>query len=416
MLRLVLGVGALLSPLAKPLLKRRLGKGKEDPARWREKLGEPTLTRPEGQLVWLHGVGVGEVMALRGLIEHLARERPELNFLVTSSARSSGDVFAKNMPANTQHQYLPLDLPAPVAAFLDHWKPDLAVWSDQEVWPRMAVNVARRGIAQAYVAARITERSAKAKMKFGAAYGDLYRLLDLRHAQDAGTAAHLAGLMGDDTAVHVTGSIKAAGAPLVCDPNLLAVFDAIKMERRIWLLASSHPADEAVALAAHRMVCAADPSALLIIAPRDVTRAEVIAKAALEHELSAVLRSSDALPDDANSIFIADTYGELGTWYRAAPIALIGGTFDRIQGHNPWEPAALETAILHGPKVANFAMDFKSLQDADGCLLVPSSNDIAAAILDPKTTDLARGASTARAEMGRGAAQITQDLLALFDA
>lgn len=415
MLRLVLGVGALLSPVAKPLLKHRLAKGKEDPARWREKLGEATLARPDGPLVWLHGVGVGEVMALRGLIEHLAHERPDLNFLVTSSARSSGDVFAQNMPAKTRHQYLPLDLPTPVAAFLDHWKPDLAVWSDQEVWPRMAVAVAGRAIPQAYVAARITGRSAKAKSKFGNAYGDLYRLLDRRHAQDAATATHLTALMGDDTPVQVTGSIKAAGAPLTFDPDVLAAFNAIKNRRRVWLLASSHAADEAMALAAHRIICDTDPSTLLIIAPRVLARANDIADVAKDIGFATTLRSTQSLPDDTTSVYIADTFGELGTWYRTASIALIGGTFDTIEGHNPWEPATLGAAILHGPQFANFALDFKALGDNAGCRLVRSSDEIARAIMDPKTLDLPKAASIAQAKMRSGTVQITQDLLDLLD-
>ena len=129
MLRLVLAAGAVLSPLAGPILRRRLKRGKEDETRWVEKLGQATVTRPDGPLVWMHGVGVGEVMALRGLIDTLLAQRPDLNFLVTSSARSSANVFSHNMPPRTQHQYLPLDFPAPVKAFLDHWQPDLAVWS-----------------------------------------------------------------------------------------------------------------------------------------------------------------------------------------------------------------------------------------------------------------------------------------------
>ncbi|MEL6959967.1 MAG: glycosyltransferase N-terminal domain-containing protein, partial [Pseudomonadota bacterium] len=195
MLRLVLGAGAVLSPLARPLLNRRLKRGKEEPARIEEKLGRPSAERPDGPLVWLHGVGVGEVMALRGLIVALSGARPDLFFLLTSSARSSAQVIDANLPPRTIHQYLPLDLPGPVGAFLDHWRPDLAVWSDQEVWPRLAVSAAQRGIPQAYVAARITDASAAARARFGRAYGDLYRLMDLRLAQDEGTASHLSSLM-----------------------------------------------------------------------------------------------------------------------------------------------------------------------------------------------------------------------------
>jgi len=319
-LRVALMVSGMFGPLARPHLKRRLAKGKEDPNRWREKLGETDAKRPDGPLIWLHGVGVGEVMALRGLIQHLAHERPELHFLVTSSARSSGTVFSHNLPPRTQHQYLPLDLPGPVARFLDFWRPDLAVWSDQEVWPRMAVTLARRGIAQAYVAARITKKSAKTKSGFGDGYGNLYRLLDLRHAQDDRTADAMRRLMGDDSTVHVTGSIKAAGAPLAHDPDVTDAFAKITTLRRTWLVASSHPADEAVALAAHALIRKTDPDALLIVAPRDICRADEIAKSSQSQGMTVAKRSDTLHPNDDIAVYIADTYGELGTWYRAAPI------------------------------------------------------------------------------------------------
>jgi 3-deoxy-D-manno-octulosonic-acid transferase len=415
MLRLVLAVSALAGPLSKLILKHRLRKCKEDPDRWHEKLGEATAKRPDGPLVWLHGVGVGEVMALRGLVTTLARERAELNFLLTSSARSSGQVIAKNLPARTTHQYLPLDLPAPVNSFLNHWRPDVVVWSDQEVWPRMAVQVARRGIPQAYISARITELSALAKKRWGAAFGDLYRLMDLRHAQDVGTAQTLHRLMGDDSTVHVTGTLKAICAPLAFDPDLVSAFQAIMASRRTWLLASSHPADETVALAAHQSICDADPNALLMIVPRDITRADSIAQQAEKLGFKAEKRSNTSLPDASTSVYIADTYGELGTWYRAVDIALIGGTFDATEGHNPWEAVALGTAVLHGPCTGNFAEDFATLTAARGCLPVINAQDIAEAIMKRETMNFKQRASAVKVDMSRGSAQITSDVLLLLD-
>ncbi|WP_281985157.1 3-deoxy-D-manno-octulosonic acid transferase [Thalassorhabdomicrobium marinisediminis] len=415
MLRLVLGAGHALQPLAAPVLRRRLTRGKEDPERWREKLGEATQERPDGPLVWLHGVGVGEAMALRGLIQRMADARPDLRFLVTSTARSSGEVIARNLPPRTQHQYLPLDLPRPVASFLDHWRPDLAVWSDQEVWPRLAVELARRGIPQAYVAARITEASARARARFGQAYGDLYGLMDRLHAQDPGTAAHLRALVGKRAEVRVSGSLKAAAAPLAVAPEAQAAFEAALAGRRCWVLASSHPADEPLALAAQQAVRAADPEALLVIAPRDVARGGAIAQAAQAAGFATGLRSADALPDAGTAVYVADTFGELGLWYRSCPVALIGGTFDAVEGHNPWEAVSLGAAVLHGPRVANFAMDFMMLQEASGARLVQSADQIAAAVLSPDTADMRAAATAVQADMARGVAAITQDLLALLD-
>ena len=411
MLRLVLGAGAVLSPLAQPLLKRRLKRGKEDPARWREKLGEATAKRPDGLLVWIHGVGVGEVMALRGLIERLSLERADLNFLVTSSARSSGDVFARNLPPRTQHQYLPLDLPAPVTRFLDHWRPDLAVWSDQEVWPRLAVTSARRAIPQAYVAARITDASAKARARFGSAYGDLYRLLDTRHAQDPGTAAHLSALMGDDTPVAVTGSIKASGAPLADNPALRA---KLPDDRAIWLVASAHPTDMEVAVASHAALSKAGEDQLLIIAPRRMETVTALEQICDKHGMTHTKRSGGNWPRPDTQVFIADSFGELGVWYRAAQVALIGGTFDATEGHNPWEAVALDCAVIHGPRTANFATDFAQLGAADACSAVTDHASLAAALSTPDLSAMINRARAVRLDAALGLDRITTDLLALL--
>jgi len=414
MLRLVLAAGAALSPLAMPILKGRLKRGKEDPDRWREKLGEATLPRPQGPLVWLHGVGVGEVMALRGLIASLSVARPDLNFLVTSSARSSADVFAGNLPPRTRHQYLPLDFPRPVKTFLDHWQPDLTVWSDQEVWPRLAVTCARRSIPQALVAARITPASGRAKARFGKAYGDLYRLLATRHAQDKRTAQQLQTLMADDTQVIVSGSLKAAAEPLSCNPaDLEAMNDRLK-GRRIWCLASSHPGDETIAVKAHEALCETVPDALLIIVPRDPSRADQIAQTLADAGHDVPRRSAGAFPDPSQRYYLADTIGELGLWYRLADTALIGGTFSAIEGHNPWEPAALSCAILHGPQTANFAQDFKALSDANAARLTRTADDVFAALSDPQSLQMALNATAVRGEASDKLDVITSDLLGLL--
>ena len=409
MLRLVLGASAALSPLARPLLTRRLKRGKEDPDRWHEKLGEASVARPDGPLIWMHGVGLGEAMALRGLIARMSDARPELDFLVTSSARSSGEVFAKNLPPRTQHQYLALDFPAPVRAFLDHWQPDLAVWSDQEVWPRLAVSCARRGVPQAYVAARITDKSAAARARFGRAYGDLYRLLDVRHAQEDRTAAHLSDLMGDDTAVTVTGALKAAAAPLVDAPEVRA---QLPKDRFIWLAASAHPADVEIALDAQvKAVSEHGKDWLLIVAPRLMKDVGLIEDGCKARGLTYRKRSENQWPDTATPVFIADSFGELGSWYRAATAALIGGSFNDVEGHNPWEAVALDCAVLHGPRTRNFAQDYAMLDAAN------AAREVAQDTYDALCEDLpvmAKRAANVRAEAAKGADRIAQDLMALL--
>lgn len=398
-------------PLAAPaLLRRRLARGKEDPARWREKLGEPTAARPEGPLVWLHAVGLGEVLALRGLIAAMAVQEPGLSFLVTSSARSSAQVMATNLPPRTQHQFLPLDAPRYLSRFLAHWRPGLSVWAEQDLWPGAVAAADRAGVPLALVNARMNEAAFARRNRARGLYADLLSRFRLVAAQDGASARHLAALGAP--APRVTGSLKAAAPPLAADPAELAAMQGALAGRPLWLLASSHPEDEAVALAAHLWLRQQDPQALLVVVPRDPPRAAQIATAAEALGLIATRKSLAPFPARTTQVHIADAFGELGLWYRLAPAALIGGTFGPTEGHNPWEPAALGSAILHGPRTANFAADFVQL-DGAGAALAIAPETLAAALGQDHTAMAARAKALSDAASG-SLAPLAADLLGLM--
>ena len=154
-LRGYLWLSRLIPLVAPALLHRRVMRGKEMPGRVAEKTGIAGLPRPDGRVVWLHAVGLGEALALRGLIAAMAAREPGLEFLVTSTARSSAQVLAANLPDNSRHQFLPLDAPKYLEKFLDHWRPSLSVWAEQDLWPGAVVVAARRGIPLAMVNARM---------------------------------------------------------------------------------------------------------------------------------------------------------------------------------------------------------------------------------------------------------------------
>jgi 3-deoxy-D-manno-octulosonic-acid transferase len=345
-------------PLVAPaFLKRRLSKGKELPDRWREKLGEASQARPDGPLIWLHAVGLGETLALRGLVAALAQQAPEAHFLVTSTTRASAEVLAQNLPPRTVHQFLPLDAPGYIAEFLDHWRPALSVWAEQDLWPAAVTATAARGIPLALVNARMNAEAYARRARWKGLYADLFARFALMTAQDDTTARHLQALGAKH--VSVTGSLKAAAPPLAADPASLAHAREALTGLQPILLASSHPEDEFVVLSALR---AAPKRPLLLIAPRDPHRGPEIVARAAEHGLTATCRSAGQGP--TADVWIVDTFGEMGLWYRLCATTLIGGTFGATEGHNPWEPAALGSAILHGPRIANFAADFTALHQA----------------------------------------------------
>lgn len=407
-----LALSRLIPLAAGTLLRRRLARGREEPDRWLEKLGQPGKARPDGQVVWLHAVGLGEVLALRGLIGAMARIKPDLWFLVTSGTRTSACVFGANLPARTIHQFLPLDAPSYLRRFLDHWRPSLSIWAEQDIWPGAVVATHMRGVPLALVNARMNGAAFARRQRVAGLYGDLFGRFALMAAQDQASADHIAALC-PGAHVMVMGSLKAAAPPLSCDEAELVRLRAAFGSKHVWLAASTHAEDEEVALAALRAQLAAGNETLLIIAPRDVGRVEKLAQRVRDEGFSIVLRSSGNLPRPGDQVLLADTYGEMGLWYRLAKSALMGGSFGPVEGHNPWEPAALGCSVLHGPRVANFAADYGILDAAQAAVQV-SADRVAPALA---RDDLAMIARRARdlSEAAAGALEpLAKDLVALI--
>ena len=346
-LRLWLGLTWALQPVLPWHLKRRIKRGKEDAERWREKLGHASAARPEGTLIWMHAVGLGEVLALRGLIARLSAQNPDLRFLVTSGTLASARVFARNLPPRTIHQFAPLDAPGPARRFLDHWHPDLSIWAEQELWPGLVYRTHRADIPLALVNARMNDAAFERRRRVGALYRDILPRFALISAQDDTTAALLATLGAP--VVSTDGSFKPVTPPLSDAPNERTTLAAALKGRFCWLAASSHDADETLTLTAHQSLLTRDPGALLILAPRLPDRAPDILSQLSTKGLTTARRSQDQPITPDTQVYLADTFGDLGLFYRVARAAFIGGTMDNVEGHNPWEAAQLGCAILQAP-------------------------------------------------------------------
>ena len=375
-----LRLAPLLAPLWRRVLAQRLRRGKESSRSVNEKLARVMPPRPAGPVVWGHAVGVGETLALAGLFARLAGEMPELQFVLTSIARSSADALGKAaLPPRAVHQFAPIDTPEAVGRFLDHWQPAAAIWCELDLWPLTIVESERRGIPLLLVNARYASADLFARDWRKRLGRRLYRALLGRFAvifaQNEISAAALRELGVDPARVRVGGNIKALAPGLRCDEAVLGELRHALGARRCWLLASSHAGEEAIALAAHAKLRLCFPDALLVIVPRYPARGAEIAALA-----SAPRRSEGALPAPADAVHVADTMGELGLWYRLCPVALVGGSLVPIGGHNPWEARALGCQVLHGPHVANFTEAYATLA-ADGLArLVSTGNELAEAV------------------------------------
>ena len=390
LLRMCLLLSRVAHPFAGRHVARRLARGKEDPARYREKFGIPSQPRPSGTLVWMHAVGVGEILALPGLVRKMHERVPGLEVLLTSTARTSAVAVAANMPPRTRHQFLPVDCMRFIRPFLDHWRPDLSVWAERDIWPGMVFETHRRGVPLALVNGRMDADSYRAKRKVRGLYSDLYRRFALVGAQEPESAGRFRALGTPDARLFVSGSLKAGGVPLADRPEERQRLAAALRGRRVWLAASTHPSDEDVVAEAHLRVLRTDPTACLVIAPRDPMRATEVVAHLESRSISCEVVRDGVAPASAAQAVVVDRIGQLGLWYRLAPRAFLGGSMGSTGGHNPYEPARLGCAVIHGPNVRNFAPDYAAFHEEDAACRVSDAVELAAAVLDQGITLVAR--------------------------
>ncbi len=352
--------------LAPRLLAWRVKRGKENPTRLAERYGEASLPRPAGPLIWLHGASVGELLAVIPLIERL-RAR---NFavLMTSGTVTSATLAERRLPAGTLHQFIPLDAPGFVGRFLDHWRPDLALFVESDLWPNLILTCADRAIPMILVNGRVSERSFRRWRHAPGAIAGLLRRFDLCLAQSNADAQRYSQLGAPR--ISSIGNLKLdAPAPPV-DLSGLHTLSAIVVTRTVIAAASTHAGEENEIIAAHRRLRPKYPTLLTIIAPRHPERGPAIAEAAKVAGLSVALRSRGDLPKPDIDVFIADTLGELGLIYRLAPIVFMGGSIASHGGQNPIEAIRLGAAVVHGPNVWNFAEIYAALDAAHGAELI----------------------------------------------
>lgn len=368
------------SPLLAAMLARRCRMGKEDPARLPERRGLAAQTRPPGRLLWLHAASVGEAQSALILLEALLARDPALHVLVTTGTVTSAQMMARRLPARALHQYVPLDQPDWVAAFLDHWRPDRILWMESELWPNMLAAVRARHIPAALVNARLSERSLRRWRLARNMVSEALSTFGVILAQTERDAANFRRLHA--SRVIVTDNIKYAAAPLPADEAALkALRDAIG-GRPFWLYASTHAGEEELACRLQKELVQNIPGLLTVIAPRHPERREDIAAACAAAGVSYSLRSSGALPDAGTQVYIADTLGELGLLYRLAPVSCVGRSFsaDGGGGHNPIEPALLGSAVIHGPHIQNLAALYDEMNEKGAALRLRDETDFAATL------------------------------------
>jgi 3-deoxy-D-manno-octulosonic-acid transferase len=406
-LRLYALAAGAVSPLAPALLRRRAWAGKEDAARLGERLGHAGAARPDGGLVWLHAVSVGESLSLLPLVTRLRAKRGDLAVLVTSGTLTSARLLASRLPEGVIHQYAPVDTPGAVRRFLDHWRPALGVFVESELWPNLILGARRRGVRLALVSARITQESADGWRRARGAAAWLLKAFDLVLAQDSETRRRIEALGGSADGLL---NLKDVAEPLPADEAELARMRALIGDRPVILAASTHAGEEALIASAASMMAWRDRRPLLIIAPRHPDRGPQIAANLASDRRVVARRSAGETIEGRTDVYVADTLGEMGLFYRLADVAVMAGSFlAGIGGHNPLEPARLGVGVVVGQSRYNFETLYGEMLGS-GALEAWSEEDLTR-ILDDLIADPVR-----RRALGDAANAFAQGRTAQFEA
>ena len=342
-----------LEPAGRPFLAWRLGRGKEDAGRLGERLGHAGRPRPAGRLVWLHGASVGEGLSLLPLIDVLMARG--CGILLTTGTVNAARVLAGRLPGGAIHQFAPLDLPGAVHRFIRHWRPDLAVLAESELWPNLVDGLHRAAVPLVLVNARMSERSARRWARAPGFIGGLLGRTALCLCQSEADAARYRALGAGRVAV--AGLLKYDVPAPAADPEAVARFTAAVGPRPLWVAASTHADEEAALVEAHLALRRDVPDVLTVVAPRQPNRGTSLLAEAQRRGIGAALRSRGDAIHAGTSLYVADTLGELGLWYRAADLVFVGNSLAAPGGgQNPIEPVRLGYGGAARPaRRANFA-------------------------------------------------------------
>lgn len=339
----------LLLPIYICLLGLRTIQGKETLSRVSERFARTSKSRPVGVLIWLHAASVGESIIALTLINAITARLPTARFLVTSMSASSASILANKLPPNALHQFAPIDQLLFIKKFLAHWRPNLGIFVESELWPCL-INESAKICDLILVNARISDKSFKLWLKFNKFFQSIINNFKEIITQSNADAEKFQ-MLGLSRVTHLR-SIKFSHPKLNLDQEQYKILSKYLANKRVIVAASTHAEDEQAILKYITQLKAQFQDCYFIIVLRHPNRRHEVSKYCQQLGLTFSVRSASSLPALNEDLYIVDSFNELGLFYSIAYIVFIGGSFKQ-GGHNPIEPAHFGKMIIFGPNMSN---------------------------------------------------------------
>ena len=375
----------LFSPV---IIIYRILKNKEDKFRVKEKFCFPSEKRSRGKLVWFHGSSVGEIMSIIPIIKKYDKDKTIDKILITSSTLSSSKILKKIKFKKTTHQFYPIDHFFFSNKFLDHWKPNIAIFLESEIWPYMFKSINKKKIPLILLNARITKKTYNRWFKIKKFSNSIFSLIDKAYSQNSETNYYLKKL--NVKSIKSIGNLKFIENDNFesnqADKKLFSQFKRYKT----FIAASTHDTEELFAAKTHVFLKKKNKNIITIIIPRHINRVNQIISQINELGLNVISRSSNKRKLKNIDIFVVDTFGESKKFYKFATTVFLGGSIIKRGGQNPLEPARFGTKILHGPNISNFKDVYKYLNQLKISSKVNSPQECANSIIFRKNMKKAK--------------------------
>ena len=365
-------VSYLSYPFVRVLLLVRKKKGKEDLIRGRERMGYYTKSRPEGRLIWLHGASVGECLSMMPLVNYLVTLE-NTQVMVTSGTVTSANLMEKRLPQGAFHQYVPVDLPMYTTRFIKHFHPDLAFFFESDFWPNMLMDAHKAKIPMILLNGRISDKSFKSWQRALFFIRPLLKMFTFGLGQTKEDARRMEALGFSKT--DCVGNIKFSAVPAPYNEEELQKIRNQIGPRFAWLAGSTHDDEEMQAAGIHQKLKQKYADMLTIIVPRHPERCDELERKMQNIGLTVHRRSRG---EDMNAdIFLGDTIGEMGLFYRLADFVFVGGSLVKFGGQNMLEPMRIGACTFIGPYAFNFKEIVQRAKQANALVEVKDADDLA---------------------------------------
>jgi len=342
--------------------------------RWAERLGIYGKDL-QAKTVVVHCASVGEIMAANPLIKQLMANYPQQKITITCNTPTGSEQIVKIFGDAVQHIYLPLDFHGSVKRFLNKLKPAAVIILETELWPNLMMQTKGRNIPLLVLNARLSEKSVKGYQLITPLSCELMRSITMLAGHNQSDVDRFKSLGLKDSQATVVGSIK---FDIELSRQVKESAEQLKQSLNnyhfIWVAGSTHLGEHEQVIAAHKQLCKLKEKSLLIIAPRHPEQFDKVADILRDEKIAFGRWNTKNLTDQP--VLLADTMGEMLTFFGAAQCAFIGGSLIDRGGHNPLEAAALAIPVITGPSYYNFKHIFPQLIAKEACTEVHDTSTL----------------------------------------